>query len=283
MSFFSIKASLRWSGAVGAAAASAIIPSAAFAAVVISSQATQNMSCSGGVCAPTAKSAILNVGDLENLLASENVDVTTTGSGVQAQDIRIVNALAWSEKNTLELDAYHAIAVQQSVSVMGSGGLTIVTNDGGSGGTFSFATKGNITFENLASPLAINGVSFTLVNSLPSLASSVAANPGGAFALANSYDASQDGTYSQSPIAQALDGTIEGLGNAISNLSIVVAQGLPQAAMIDTVDTSGSIENLRLANVRVKAAGTNTYLAGLVVANEGYLFGDSVTGTVSGS
>jgi hypothetical protein len=46
---------------------------AAWADVTISSDATQNMSCSGGVCQPTASDAVLNVGDLETLLAAGNV------------------------------------------------------------------------------------------------------------------------------------------------------------------------------------------------------------------
>ena len=36
------------------------------------------MSCSAGVCAPTATDAVLNVTDLENLLASGNVSVVAT-------------------------------------------------------------------------------------------------------------------------------------------------------------------------------------------------------------
>jgi hypothetical protein len=79
---------------------------AAQAEVTISSAATSNMSCLGGVCSPTAKNAILNVTDLENLLATGNVEVTTTGSGVQAGDIDIDAALAWSSTTTLALDAW---------------------------------------------------------------------------------------------------------------------------------------------------------------------------------
>jgi hypothetical protein len=65
------------------------------AAVTISSDATQDMVCSAGVCSPTATDAVLNVSDLENLLASGGVSVTTTGSGVQAGDIEVAAALSW--------------------------------------------------------------------------------------------------------------------------------------------------------------------------------------------
>jgi hypothetical protein len=265
------------------AAALALAAPGAHADVVISSAATQNMTCSAGVCAPTAADAVLNVGDLESLLASGNTEVTTTGSGVQAGNVALDAKLSWSAASMLELDAYQSIAVQQPVSVMGSGGLTIRTNDGGSGGAFSFAPKGRVAFNNLGSALTINGTSFTLVNSLPALASAVGANTGGAFALANNYDASQDGTYSQCPISEALDGAIEGMGNTISHLSLAVHGRFSEIAMIEAVDTTGSVENLRLTNIHVKAAGKYAASSGLVTDNDGYLFGDSVTGAILGN
>ena len=69
---------------------------AARADVTISSDATANMSCSGGVCQPTASDAVLNVTDLETLLAAGSVTVTTTGSGVQANNIDLTAKLGWN-------------------------------------------------------------------------------------------------------------------------------------------------------------------------------------------
>src|SRR5439155_22298305 len=76
------------------ALAAALSVQAAQAAVTISTGGTQNMSCSGGVCAPTSSDAVLNVTDLESLLAVGNVKVTTTGSGVQATDIVVNGAFS---------------------------------------------------------------------------------------------------------------------------------------------------------------------------------------------
>ncbi|HEX4157327.1 MAG TPA: hypothetical protein VHY79_02555, partial [Rhizomicrobium sp.] len=93
------------------ATASVLVLAAATAAradVTISSDATANMSCVGGVCQPTASDAVLNVGDLENLLAAGNVTVTTTASGVQASNIDVTAKLGWSA-NALTLDAYQSI------------------------------------------------------------------------------------------------------------------------------------------------------------------------------
>jgi len=70
------------------------------AAVTISTAATQNMSCAGGVCTPTSADAVLNVTDLETLLAAGNLKVTTTGSGVQAEDIVVEGAFSWSSGGT---------------------------------------------------------------------------------------------------------------------------------------------------------------------------------------
>ena len=49
------------------------------------------------------------------------------------------------------------------------------------------APRGEATFADLASSLTVNGVAYTLVGTVRSLAGAVAANPGGDFALANSY------------------------------------------------------------------------------------------------
>jgi hypothetical protein len=47
------------------------------ASVEISTDPTQNMNCSGGVCSPTAKKAFLNVTDLAGMLSSGDVKVTS--------------------------------------------------------------------------------------------------------------------------------------------------------------------------------------------------------------
>src|SRR5437667_5614640 len=103
----------------------------AFAEVTISSAPTENMNCAGGVCAPLAKKAVLNVVDLENLLASGNVEITTTGAGVQANNIRLNASLTWTTSSALSFDAYRAIAIDQPISVSGLGGLSLRTNDSG--------------------------------------------------------------------------------------------------------------------------------------------------------
>src|SRR3954465_11946208 len=92
---------------MGAAVAAVVVGAgAARADVAISKKATANMSCSAGVCSPTAKNAVLNTGDLTNMLASGDV---TVESGNLAQDIEINAALSWTSAHRLTLDSYHSI------------------------------------------------------------------------------------------------------------------------------------------------------------------------------
>ncbi|HEY3638007.1 MAG TPA: hypothetical protein VGK90_07615, partial [Rhizomicrobium sp.] len=214
------------SGLAGLAVAGLIgVATAARADVTISSDATANMRCSAGICTPTASDAVLNVGDLETLLASGSVTVTTTGSGVQANNIDVTAKLGWSA-NVLTLDSCQSLSVTAPVTAGGKSGLSILTDDGGTGGELAFFGKGHVTFKNLTGKLAINGTNYTLVNSIASLAAAITKSPSGDYALASNYNAKNDGDYHDSPIATEFTGSFEGLGNKISNVSIVVMTGI---------------------------------------------------------
>ncbi|MGH6875782.1 MAG: hypothetical protein ACREHV_00230 [Rhizomicrobium sp.] len=265
--------------ALAALTAFASASTAAHADVTLSSAATQDMSCSGGVCAPTAKDAVLNVGDLETMLASGNVEVTTKGAGVQANNIDIDAALSWPDTNTLSLDAYDSIDVNKPVTVTGLSGLAVTTNDGGSGGTFSFGKKGHVTFQNLSSQLGINGTAYTLVGTVAALSSAIQNKPGGAYALAANYDASNDGTYKNSPIQTTLTGNVQGLGNTISKLKTTCNAKDANVGLFTWVGSSGAVENLRLIKLHLKVSGSDTFGAGLVGINDGLLLGDEVSGS----
>jgi hypothetical protein len=255
------------------------LASPAFGALTISSAATQDMSCSAGVCAPTATDAVLNATDLENLLASGNLTVTTTGSGgVQAGDIEVEARFDWSGASGLVLDAYRSIAIDKAISVDGLSSLSILTDDGGSGGTLSFGRKGNIAFANLSSRLAINGTSYTLVDKVARLASAVAADPSGTYAFANSYDAEKDGTYTQSPIPTTFEGTLEGLGNTISNVTIADTQSGGYGGFFSEIDTPATVRDLRLEDVGI--SGVAGDVGGLAGRSYGTAYGDSVSGTI---
>ncbi|HLY06783.1 MAG TPA: GLUG motif-containing protein [Rhizomicrobium sp.] len=255
-------------------------PREALAAVTISSAASQNINCASGICTPTAKNAVLNVGDLENLLASGNVAVTSTGSGVQARDIRIKTALGWSSNSTLVLDAYGSIAIDDSVTVSGIAGLTLTTNDGVKDGVLSFQKKGHVMFANLSSNLTINGTAYTLENSIVALASAIASNPSGAYALAASYDASGDGTYTTVPIPTPLTGTFEGLDNAISHLSIEAATET-EVGLFAEVASDGTLRDIHVPHANISNTAGDSCAGPLAGTNFGLIIGASASGTVS--
>ena len=264
-----------------AALTACIAASSASADVTISSHATKNMSCSAGLCAPTAANAFLNAGDLQTMLASSSV---TVKSNAAAPDIHVALALSWASSNTLTLDSYRAIGIERPVSVTGAGGLTILTDDGGTGGDYAFTETGHAIFWDTGSSLTINAQSYTLVASIAAMASGYAATPSGNFALANDYDAAPDGTYTQSPIANTVSGNFEGLGNTISHLSIRF-HGITQQniGLFSTVSGS-TIRDLNLRHAKVRAFPLRHGIVEMgTLAGEMYgtVLNDTAVGTVS--
>jgi hypothetical protein len=235
------------------------------------------------VCKPTAKNAVINVNDLATMLASGDVTVNTGVGSLarQVRDVVISAGFNWASTYSLTFDAYESVTINQPVAVNGAGAVSLITNDGGSGGSLAFGPKGSLSFLGTANALTINGTSFTLENSVASLASAIASNPAGNYALANDYDASVDGAYSDSPITTTMTGTVQGLGNTIFNLGIVHKGSHKDLGFFGYV--VGSVDNLHLADISYDykgAGGAYNGAAGLVGVNGGTLFGDSVTGKI---
>ena len=243
-------------GAVAGAMAVVLMAPRAEAVVTISSDATMNMSCSGGVCSPTKNSAVLNVSSLQTMLSSGNATVTTTGPGkVQASDIVLDAALSWSSSSALALSAAKTIAFNASVSVKGKGGLTL--NDAGTE-SLAFHDGAHVQFSNLSSALTINGNAYVLVGTVAELASGADANPTGYFALAANYNAAGDGTYPSAPVQNPgnwFTGVFEGLGNTISNLTIV--DGTQSAGCDGLIFSiySPIVSNFGMVNVSITSTG----------------------------
>jgi hypothetical protein len=251
----------------------------AHAAVTISSAATQNMNCVAGVCTPTAANAVLNVNDLTTMLGSGNTTVNT-GSGSLAQqvdDIIVAAGFNWTSASSLTLDAYRSVTVNQAVADNGSGAVSLVTNDGGSGGVLSFGPTGNLSFLGTTNSLVINGTSYTLENTLTALAAAIASNPAGAYALASSYNASHDGTYSQSPVPTTFTGTFEGLGNTVSHITLQNRGKRNEVGGLFAETSAATVENIGVVSISVNANGA--LLAGGLV---GLNYGGSLIGIHSG-
>ncbi|HEX4078161.1 MAG TPA: GLUG motif-containing protein [Rhizomicrobium sp.] len=228
----------------------------------------ENLLCTIGACTfhPTAYDSNIDVATLESALSDANVTVSTQSSKDNTGDISVMDPVAWSA-NTLTLDAYHSIYLASTLSATGSAGLALKTNDGGSDGDYYF-DGGNITFANLSESLTINGGTYTLVDTVSGLASAIASNPSGFFALANSYNARTDGTYGTVPVPTAFSGVFEGLGNWISNLTID-----------DSGDTSvGLFATTQAAVIRDITLASPSITAGGGVEYVGTLVGDSTAG-----
>jgi hypothetical protein len=244
------------------------------AALVISNDPTSNVICASGTCTATAADAVLNATDLAGMLATSNV---TVQSGSLAQDIDIETSVSWTSANRLTLDSFHGIAFDASLSVTGPGGLAIATNDGGSGGDFAFASGASADFWDPSSSLVVDGAPYTLEADLPTLASAVAANPSGFYALAKSYDASADGIHAQAPMPGTFSGSLEGLGHTISNLTVRTSHK-KIAALIEQTAHSAFLRDLVLAN----AAMTGGHAAGFVGVNYGAVIQCAMSGSVDG-
>ena len=245
----------------------------------ISKKPTQNMSCSGGLCTATAKNAILNVDDLTDMLATGDLTVKFGGGALA---IQISDGFSWTSTSRLTLDANTSIGVHKPVIVAGNGALTIAYDDGGSGGDLKFADKGKIDFWNLKSKLTINGNSYTLAGDIQALAQNIKMNRSGFHALANDYDATNDGTYDESAIPGAIQGVFEGLGHTIANLVLGQLSCAGHLGFFDTVATGAAVRDIALSDAFGVACGG--YHSSLFVAtNMGIIDGVSVSGTLQSS
>jgi hypothetical protein len=239
------------------------------------------MSCSAGVCSPTAKQAVLNVNDLTNMLVSGDVKITT---GAGAVTITVESPFSWTSTSRLTLDAYYNVTFRAPVTVAGTGAVTIVTNDGGSGGDLIFFPGAKLDFWDTSGILVINGQNYKLVSSIRNLAGTVARSPSGHFAIAKDYDASADGVYKRTPIATNLLGIVDGLGHTIYQFAAKTrdAQGAP-FALLGIAKSGAAIRNLTMANVSISIRGASN-VATFVAENEGAtLFNLHLTGSVQGS
>jgi hypothetical protein len=265
----------------GLVLAFALCAASAHASVEISTAATQNMSCNAGVCSPTAKKATLNVAELANMLAAGDV---TIKSDSLSQDVDIDAAMSWTSGSRLTLDAYRSITFNKPAVVAGTGALTIATNDGGSGGDFRFLGKGHVEFWDTKSNLIINGMHYFLVRGLKDAEHEVRNNPSGLFALARNVNARGRGTYGAAPISTIIDGTFEGLGNAVSNLSVNnTEQHGVGVGLFATLYFNGTIRDVRVVNASIQGSVEGQYLGALVGGAGGTVLNCSATGQVTGT
>jgi hypothetical protein len=251
------------------------VSTAASADITISSKPMQNMSCQAGVCTATAKKAVLDVGDLHNMLAGGDVVVKT---GARAKDIDIDQPLTWASTSRLTLDAQRSVTVNKPVTVAGSGAVTITDNYGASDGDLYFFSKGKVTFFDVASSLVINGQTYTLAADLPSLASKMNISQNGFFALSSDYDAEHD-QFKGSPIP-VFKGHFEGLGHNIRHLKL--RGGKHDALGMFGETAAGVIRDLHLTEADIHSEG-RPLVGALMGWSRGQIINASSDGKVSGA
>jgi hypothetical protein len=253
-SFARLNICLRAALAIAAAAFSA---TGAYASLTISTAPTKNVACSSSQCTQVRGAradAFLNVTQLENMLALSSVSVA-------GLNYVIVDApITWVSSNTLALQG--SLKINKPITVEGAGGLLL-----GGPPSFVMGPKGKITFWSTSSSFIFGpkGESYTLVNSIAALASAVAGNVAGNYALANDYDASADGTYASSPIPY-FRGNFIGLNHTISNLSIADKVPGHQVGLFGSTADTISFLNLR----KIHVSGANDSQVGGIAGSWGY-------------
>ncbi len=243
----------------------------------ISAHPTNNVSCSGGVCTPTAPMANLNATDLANMLATSDV---TLAKSAGVKDIFVKASFSWTSTNRLTLDAYRSITVELPVVVAGPGRLTLTTSDGGKFGALSFGPKGRIAFWDLSSSLTINGNVFTPVSGIAGMASAIAANSAGNYALAD--DVHSTTTYAASPIPTTFTGRFEGLGNRIFYLTIDDNTPSRYDGLFATIAVYASVRDLGLVGAKVHGT-SGSRIGALAGENDGTIANSYSTGRVTHS
>lgn len=280
----------RWIAPVGILAHLAVLTApSAYASLNISTAPTQHVAVVGNTCTATAATAVLNVTQLETLLASHNVTVFANST---AEDINVTTPVTWSSANSLTIDASRTIGIYQPVTATGTGGVSLFWNSGAAG-TLVIASPGKVSLAKTSSTLITNqgssSTTWTLANSVASLASAIANNPSGNIALSADYDATPDGVYSKSPIGAELNqGNVWGFGNTISNLQINDPVAGHSVGLFKFVSSQSTVEYLNLAHVSVQGAGSTSsggaeMVGGLAAeVNQATLMYDTVSGPVRG-
>ncbi|WP_164778037.1 MBG domain-containing protein [Mesorhizobium sp. M7A.F.Ca.US.006.01.1.1] len=230
----------------------------------------------GGSMSANTNDSVINVTTLQNLLATANVTISTGSGGSQAGDITIAAPISWNT-NTLTLNAYRSIVFNAGATIGGVGGLSLVTNNGGTGGTISYALGASATFTGTpgAQALSVNGHSYTLiydVNGLQAINSGLT----GSYALAKNIDASTTsswngglgfislGTDGNSNIqngGNGFTGSFDGLGHTVDSLS-VTQSAAQYVGLFGYIGAGGLVQNVGVTNVTVRGFRTLGGIAG---------------------
>jgi filamentous hemagglutinin family protein len=204
-----------------------------------------------------------------------------------ARTVNITNGgvLGLNSGGTLAINAPITVAGATNVSLAASFDTT--TAPGTSILNLSFGPGASIDYgaTNIGGTLSINGQSYNLLYSMSDL-TGVNGNLGGLYALATNLDATSN-SYTSAVIAAGLPynapyftGTLTGLGNSISNLSIANTVNSTAIGLFGL--NSGTIRDLRLVGGSVATTGIANSTGALVGFNQGVIADVSSSVAVSG-
>lgn len=252
-----------------------LLAPAAHATLNISSGATKNVTCASNTCSATAKNAVLNAGELSAMLASNDVTVVANGD---AQTIGISTSFSWASAHLLTLSAHHDVVIKVPVAVEGLGGVHVMTRvgTGDEDGDLKFLPGGRIDFWDTGASFNLNGITYALVNDAASVGSAYVSDANANVALAKDYDAGPDGAYQDAVVTVVAKGNFEGLGHAISNLTVI---GRRASRLVGFFSQNwGNIRDVTLSNAQVTS---NAHIDRSHSAYAGLLAGTS-SGTMTG-
>jgi filamentous hemagglutinin family protein len=248
--------------------------------VLITNGTPANETFAGGTYTPSGTS-VIDATTLSSQLGSANVIVTTgrAGSpGTDAGDITVAAPISWSSSSLLTLDAYHSVNIRAPITIAGPGGLSLQTNDGGSGGSYNFGLAGTSFAGSIAftgpprsgQNLSINGQDQQLLYAMSDIASM---STTGFYALAKPITTTD--TYSGAIVNQ-FGGTLEGLGNTITGINISDSSTNAVNGLIGTLQIGGTIRDIGLKSRTILSSGK--FVADLVAFNQGTIASSFVSG-----
>ena len=221
---------------------------------------------------------------LVTALGSGNVTLQTAAGGTENGDINVNADVAWDSDNTLTLTAANSINVNANINIFGSSNGGLVMNF--TTPNYFIAKGSEITLSSSGAPTYTeNGHAFFLMKSLTDLLQlDNAAKSGGYFALATSLDASATSGwngglgYAPALMGSTFQGTINGLGNSITNLSI----NRPTQSNVGLIgqSTNANIYNLAVAGT-VSGKGSVGLITGFAMG--GVLYNVNGSGSVTGN
>jgi filamentous hemagglutinin family protein len=254
---------------------------------------------------------------LGTLLGSNSITVkTSTGASGVHGDISVNDAVSWSANNSLTLNAYRNVNINESITATGSSGsLALLYGQGanavGNTATYNVNAAVNLSVgQNFSTTLGSDGTVkvFTVINSLGSANSvstidlqGMSGNVATNYALGSNIDAAAsagwNGRTGFTPIAE-FSGTLDGLGHSISGL-VINRPGTASIGLIGSAAAMAVIQNTGLiGGSTAGGAGTgalvgsgatstviNSYATGNVngAAGTGGLVGTMTSGTITNS